>query len=294
MQYAVSLPNFDAHWDPRTLARLAQEAEAAGWDGFFIWDHMLFDPYGGLAMSDPWVALAAIAISTTRMRIGAMVTPLARRRPWKVAREALSIDHLSNGRLILGVGLGDPVHEEFEWLGEEGDSKIRAAKLDEGLDVITGLWTGEKFGYSGEHYQIKETVFLPRPLQTPRIPIWVAGVYPNKRPQRRAARWDGLFPIASDGDVTPAMLGEMATYTKAQRTSDEPFDIAMGGKTPGDDRAAGAAIVAEYAAAGLTWWIEDVAFWRFKPWEPWKEPHEPYLWPVDEIETRIRQGPPRV
>jgi alkanesulfonate monooxygenase SsuD/methylene tetrahydromethanopterin reductase-like flavin-dependent oxidoreductase (luciferase family) len=290
MNYGVSLPNFDAHWHPRTLARLAQEAEQAGWDGFFIWDHILFDPYGGLEMSDPWVALAAIAMSTSRVRIGALVTPIARRRPWKVAREAISIDHLSDGRLILGVGLGAPPREEFEWLGESSDNRVRAARLDEGLEIITGLWSGEKYGFSGTHYQIKETIFLPRPVQTPRVPIWVAATYPNRPPMRRAARWDGLFPIHDSAEMTPAMLAEMVAYTRAHRASDAPFDVVVAGKTPGEDPAAGTVIVSEFAAAGLTWWLEDCAMWRFKPWEPW---NEPYVWPVDEIETRIRQGPPR-
>lgn len=181
MQYAVSLPNFDVHADPRVLARLARDAEAAGWDGFFIWDHILFDPYGGIALSDPWVALAAIALGTERIRIGTMVTPLPRRRPWKLAREAVSLDHLSGGRLILGVGLGDPVREEFAWLGEETDNRVRAKKLDEGLAIVTGLWSGEKFAYEGEQYQVKETIFLPRPVQSPRIPIWVAGAWPTRR-----------------------------------------------------------------------------------------------------------------
>ncbi len=290
MRYAVSLPNFDVHADPRTLARLARDAEEAGWDAFFIWDHILFDPYGGIAMSDPWVALAVIAMSTRRIRLGTMVTPLPRRRPWKLAREAVSIDHLSGGRLILGVGLGDPVREEFEWLGEESDNRVRAGKLDEGLDVLTGLWSGRKFSYSGVYYRIKETIFLPTPVQSPRIPIWVAGVWPNKAPFRRAARWDGVFPAKWDERISPEMLREIVAYTRAHRASRAPFEVVFGGQTPGDDRAAGAEIVASYAAAGATWWVEDVGMWRFRPYEPWKEP---YVWPAEEIERRIRQGPPK-
>jgi alkanesulfonate monooxygenase SsuD/methylene tetrahydromethanopterin reductase-like flavin-dependent oxidoreductase (luciferase family) len=291
MQYAVSLPNFDVHADPRVLARLARDAEAAGWDGFFIWDHILFDPYGGIAMSDPWVALAAIALGTERIRIGTMVTPLPRRRPWKLAREAVSLDHLSGGRLILGVGLGDPVREEFAWLGEETDNRVRARKLDEGLAIVTGLWSGEKFAYEGEQYQVKETIFLPRPVQSPRIPIWVAGAWPNKAPFRRAARWDGVFPVRWEGGVTPELLREIVAYIRSHRVGEGPFDVVYSGQTPGDDRAAGAAIVAHAADAGATWWVEDVSMWRYRPWEPWKEP---YVWPAEEIEGRIRQGPPRV
>lgn len=290
MHYAVSLPNFDAHWHPRTLANLARDAERAGWDGFFIWDHVLFDPYGGIAISNPWVALAAIAMQTEHIRIGTMVTPLPRRRPWNVAREAVSIDHLSGGRLILGVGLGAPVHEEFEWLGEPGDARLRAGRLDESLAIIDGLWSGEKFGFTGEHYQIKETVFLPRPLQQPRIPIWVAGTWPHRRPMRRAAAWDGFFPIHDNGDITPEMLSDMAAYIWQHRTSETPHDIVVAGRTSGEDHMSDAEIIARYAAAGATWWVEDVAMWRYRPWEPWKEP---YAWPVEEIEARIRRGPPR-
>jgi alkanesulfonate monooxygenase SsuD/methylene tetrahydromethanopterin reductase-like flavin-dependent oxidoreductase (luciferase family) len=290
MLYALSLPNFDEHWHPRTLARLAREAEEAGWDGFFIWDHMLFNPYKGLAISDPWVALAAIALNTERIRIGPMVTPLPRRRPWKLAREVVSIDHLSNGRLILGVGLGAPAHEEFEFLGEESNDKVRAAKLDEGLDVLTGLLSGQKFGYQGAHYQIEETVFLPQPVQRPRVPIWVAATWPHKRPLRRAARWDGIFAIQDSAQFTPAMLQETVAYIQQYRESDAPFAVVAIGATPGDDPARGAEIVASYAEVGANWWIEDVSMWRFKAWNSWLEPYE---WPTEEIERRIRQGPPK-
>ena len=289
MLYAVSLPNFDEHWHPRTLARLAREAEEVGWDGFFIWDHMLFNPYKGLAISDPWVALAAIALNTQRIRIGPMVTPLPRRRPWKLAREVVSIDHLSNGRLILGVGLGAPPREEFEFLGEESNDKVRAAKLDEGLDVLTGLLSGQKFGYQGEHYQIEETVFLPQPVQA-HVPIWVAATWPHKRPLRRAARFDGIFPISENANLTPAMLQETVSYIRQHRETDAPFDVVAAGATPGNDPARGEEIVASYAEVGANWWMEDVSMWRFKAWNSWLEP---YVWPKEEIEERIRQGPPK-
>ena len=292
MYYSINTPNFGDYSDPRTLAELAHDAEEAGWDGFFIWDHILIDPHG-LPMSDPWVTLAAIAMSTQRIRIGTMVTPLSRRRPWKLAREAVSIDHLSGGRLILGIGLGDPVDEEFGWFGEETDAKVRAKRLDEALDVLVGLWSGKPFSHSGEYYQLKEMTFLPTPVQSPRIPIWVGGWWPHKPPFRRAARWDGMFTLQGDKDgmfvpLTPDDLREVIAYTKTYRTSNAPFEVTLAGETPGDDKARGAEIVAPYIEAGLTWWTEDINPWRFG----WKG--ERGTWPIEQIRSRILAGPPKV
>jgi alkanesulfonate monooxygenase SsuD/methylene tetrahydromethanopterin reductase-like flavin-dependent oxidoreductase (luciferase family) len=182
MQYGLYLPNYGVFGDVRLLADLAREAEAVGWDGFFLWDHIAEqyeDTTTMLPMIDPWVALAAIAMQTEKLRIGTTVTPLPRRRPWKLARETVSIDRLSNGRLILGVGIGAG---ELEWdhLGEETDLRSRGQMLDEGLDILTGLWSGEPFSYSGKHYQIEHAQFLPTPVQQPRIPIWVGGLWGNK------------------------------------------------------------------------------------------------------------------
>jgi len=172
---------------PQTLARLAREAEAAGWDGFFIWDIFGGDSAAPAPVVDPWIALAAIAATTERIRFGTMVTPLPRRRPWKLAREAVSLDHLSGGRLILGVGIG-AMPEEFARFGDEPDPRKRAEMLDEGLEVLTGLWSGEPFSFHGRYYWVEEATLLPRPVQQPRIPIWVAGIWPHKPPFRRAAR----------------------------------------------------------------------------------------------------------
>ena len=180
MQYGINLPPFGDFGDPRALAELAHEAEQAGWDGFFIWDHIIFDP-SFHPMVDPCVGLAAVALSTSRIRIGTMLTPLPRRRPWKLARETVSLDRLSNGRLILGVGIGDPVQWDYGFFGEETDARVRAQHLDEGLDIVAGLWSGERFSYQGQHYQLQEMIFLPKPVQ-PRIPIWVGGNWPNKPP----------------------------------------------------------------------------------------------------------------
>ncbi|HEX5505821.1 MAG TPA: LLM class flavin-dependent oxidoreductase [Thermomicrobiales bacterium] len=285
MRYAVSLPNFGAHADCRALAELAHEAETAGWDGFFIWDHILFAP-GGLAMSDPWVALAAVALRTARIRIGTLVTPLPRRRPWKLARETVSLDRLSGGRLTLGVGLGDPAAEEFGAFGEETNARHRAGLLDEGLDVLAGLWSGAPFRYAGAHYRLDEMTFLPAPAQTPRIPIWVACTWPHRAPLRRAARWDGVFPLREDARLTPDDVRAIRADVARQRTADAPFDVLVSGETPGERPAAWGAIVAPYIEAGATWWIEDLCMWRFD--RDWDDP-----WPTEQIRERVRQGPPR-
>ena len=171
MQHGIYVPNFGEETSVRSLATLAHEAEEAGWDGFFIWDHILYSKSSSLPMVDPWIALAAMAMTTERIRIGTTVTPLPRRHPWKLARETASLDHLSNGRLILGVGLGYPPDAEFSHFGEEANDRIRAAKLDEGLHVLAGLWSGKPFRHDGEHYHIKKMTFLPPVLQVPRIPI---------------------------------------------------------------------------------------------------------------------------
>ena len=297
MRYGISVPNFGDYFHPRTLAGLPRDAEAAGWDGFFIWDHVLF---GAFPHADPWVALAAIAMCTERITIGTMVTPLPRRRPVKLAREAASIDHLSGGRLILGVGIGAGPWE-WEELGEEADLKTRGAMLDEGLDVLTGIWSGEPFRHKGEHYTVHvelpgstgPAAFLPRPLQSPRIPIWVAGLWPHKPPFRRAARWDGVVPLLAGAGpleikpMTPAALAEIVAYVRRHRADPEArFDVTAAGETPGDDPGEGARIVAPFAEAGATWWIEDVSPFRFD-WD-WGGP-----WPVEQMNARIRHGPPR-
>ena len=296
MRYGLSMPNFGEGIDAGAIAGLAREAEEAGWDGFFLWDHLLAFSPGPVPVVDPWIALAAVAMSTSRIRLGPMVTPLPRRRPVKLARESASLDHLSGGRLILGVGIG-ALPYEWDYLGEEPDMLVRGAMLDEGLEVLTGLWTGEPFGHRGEHYKIGgdppdegwRAVFYPPPLQRPRIPIWVAGTWPLKPPFRRAARWDGVFPMKAENGrilpMTPEDVRDVTSYVADHRTSDRPFDVVVAGETPGGDRTAGAEIVAPYEEAGLTWWVESIDPWRFG----WTE-NEPH--PTEEMRTRVRQGPP--
>ncbi len=288
MYYGVSLPPFGDFGEARALAGLASEAEEAGWDGFFIWDHMIFDPTWH-PIVDPWVGLAAVAMSTTTVRLGTLLTPLPRRRPWKLARETVSVDRLSGGRLILGVGIGDPAQWEFGFFGEETDAKVRARRLDEGLQVLTGLWTGAAFSYNGEHYQLKEMKFVPPPAQHPRIPIWVGGWWPNKPPLRRAARWDGVIPGRLDGTLTPADWREILAYVDRHRASEAAFDAVHSGQTSGTDAAKDTELVASYAEAGVNWWIEDVSPYRFGwRWEDQLTPEATRL-----TRDRVRQGPPR-
>ncbi|HSJ51446.1 MAG TPA: LLM class flavin-dependent oxidoreductase [Actinomycetota bacterium] len=253
MRYAVNVPNVG---DLDGLLDLAVAAEGSGWDGFFVWDQMGFMKGVPVTVFDPWVALAVVAERTDRMRIGTMITPLARRRPWKLARETVTLDHLSGGRVTLGVGLGYPPDADFELLGEDANPAVRAARLDEGLEILTGLWSGEPVDFDGEHYHVHETRFLPTPVQRPRIPIWVGGGWPSKAPFRRAARWDGVYPLGLDAggelvplqaDAYPAMLD----YVRRHRTDPFPLDVVASGAADGDP-----GVVAPFAEVGATWWIE--------------------------------------
>jgi alkanesulfonate monooxygenase SsuD/methylene tetrahydromethanopterin reductase-like flavin-dependent oxidoreductase (luciferase family) len=252
VKHGLYLPNFGPFGEARALVELARLAERSGWDGFFVWDHI--NRPGAPPVVDPWIAMSAIAVATERIRFGALVTPLARRRPWKVARETVSLDRLSNGRLVFGAGLGSAGGAELEWaaLGEETDLARRAAMLDEALEVLTGLWSGEPFDFAGTHYGVRGERFLPRPAQSPRIPIWIAAYWPNKAPLRRAARFDGLFGLFADGaPAEVAQLAEAVAYVRAHRTSDAPFDVVH--------LVAPATPIEPYARAGATWLLERVA-----------------------------------
>jgi alkanesulfonate monooxygenase SsuD/methylene tetrahydromethanopterin reductase-like flavin-dependent oxidoreductase (luciferase family) len=199
MHYGLTLPITGVEGSVALLVDLAQAAEDAGWDGVFLEDYIVYWAGDEYPVYDPWLLLAAMAMRTSRIRLGTTVTPLARRRPWKVAREALTLDYLSNGRLIVGVGLGDAHDKSFTGVsGEALDPRVRAEWLDEGLEVLAGLWSGCPFSYIGKHYQVSEVTMLPVPLQQPRIPIWVGGFWPRQRPAFRAARWDGFCAAKVD------------------------------------------------------------------------------------------------
>jgi hypothetical protein len=259
--------------DPRETADLAALAEAHGWDGVFTWDAIAI---GSADVYDPWVLMAAMAMRTERVRLGAIVTPPSRRRPWKLAREAMTLDRLSNGRLILPVGLGALDDAAFANVGEPVEARTRAELLDESLAILDGLWSGEPFAFEGRHYRFGPMTFRPVPVQRPRIPIWVVGAWPHERSMRRTLRWDGVYAQA-DG---VGGIREVAAWAEREwpaATRDRPWDLVAEGRTPADDPAAAAATVAEYEAAGATWWIES-------DWETSS---------VERVRTRTEAGPPR-
>ena len=267
--------------DPRTIAGLAAEAEEAGWDGVFYYDAIAI---GDAESYDPWVVMAAMAMRTERVRIGAIVTPPSRRRPWKLARETMTLDRLSKGRLILPVGLGTLDDAGFANVGEPTEARIRAEMLDESLTILAGLWSGEPFAFEGRHYRFGPMTFRPTPVQRPRIPIWVIGAWPHERSMRRAVRWDGIYVQAQDASGRPASGPEpvrgVVGYVGRERPADlrdTPFDVVVEGTTRADDPVAAAALARAHADAGATWWIE--ADWGNSS--------------VDAMRTRIAAGPPR-
>ncbi len=243
----LSLPLFDALSDPLAVVRLAAEAEAAGWHGVFVWDHLCWEaPVRQVA--DPWITLAAIATATERLRLGPMVTPLPRRRPVKIARETATLDRLSGGRLTLGVGIGaDRFAHEFSKTGEQLDERARGQMLDEALEILTAAWSGEPVHHHGDHYTIDDIQFLPRPVQRPGVPVWIAGFPGNVKPMRRAARYDGFFPVNLEH---PDQLAEVvATITDLREDSTAPYDFVVSLPVGVDPR--------PWQQAGATWWLPD-------------------------------------
>ena len=256
----VSIPPFT---DPAAVVAMAVEAEQAGWDGVFLWDHLQWRPEVRPPVHDPWVLLGAIAQATSHVRIGTMVTPLTRRRLQIVAKHVLTLDHLSGGRVTFAVGLGEPPAEDFADFGDEADRRVRGAMLDEGLAVLDKLLRGDAVDHAGEHYRVRAQL-RPGPVQQPRPPIWVAGVVPNRKPLERARRWDGVVPIGVDELLPPAVL---ATYL-----ADKPNSTGWDVVAPWDPGRS----AQEYAEAGATWLVESTL-----PVDDW----------VDEFRSRVRAGP---
>jgi len=274
VKYGFITPNFGYCADARVLADLAHQAESAGWDGFFIWDHLQFGEVESGA--DPWVALTAMAMRTEQIRLGPLVTPVPRRHIAKLARETATLDRLSKGRVILGAGAGSPRHAEYTAFGDDGDPKTRAAKLDEGLEVLTGLWSGKPVDHHGAHYRVECPGFEP-PVQQPRIPVWIAATWPARKPLRRAARWDGVAPIVRnihEGQlIDPSDFCDLVGYVKEHRSSSEPFEVIQFGQTK---EAGDTATVGAYAEAGATWWIDAART------------------TLEATRERLRKGPPRL
>jgi alkanesulfonate monooxygenase SsuD/methylene tetrahydromethanopterin reductase-like flavin-dependent oxidoreductase (luciferase family) len=244
----VHIPNVGTFGSARVVAELASRAEASGWDGVFVWDHVVRRE-GDVDVVDPWVALAAVAVATSRVQLGALVTPLPRRRPWNVAKAVVSLDHLSGGRVVLGVGLGTPRGPEFPAFGEETDVRRRGDMLDEGLAIVQAVWSGEPVSFAGRHYRVDGVRFLPTPIRPGGIPIWAATESVHGRPVRRAAALQGVFPTV----IGPADLPRLIDAVGRDRVEDGAFDVVCASRQDDAD---------VWEAAGATWWLRELAWER--------------------------------
>jgi hypothetical protein len=270
LKFGVALPYTNA----RTVAKYASLAEKAGWDGCFLGD--------AIWCEDPMISLAAAAMTTRRIRLGTMIIPVPLRRPWKIASESVALDHLSDGRLILGLGAG------AVWMGwqsfpdEVTDTRARAEMLDESIDILSLLYQRKQFDYDGKHHHLKLTLldeqhYPPRPVQQPRIPLWVVGIWPRKKSMRRVLKCDGIIVEKTGEEVTPADICEIKSYVDANRTLTTPFDIVVVGKPVGLNHAQVQEKLLPRKEAGLTWWIEDLIGA-----------------PEEQVLELIRTGPPRL
>jgi alkanesulfonate monooxygenase SsuD/methylene tetrahydromethanopterin reductase-like flavin-dependent oxidoreductase (luciferase family) len=257
VRFGVYLPAFGPFGDPAVLTDLAVRAEASGWDGVFLWDHLV---RADMPIADTWTCLAAMAHATRALRLGPMVTPLARRRPWVVARQAATVSALSGGRLILGTGLGSDESGDFSRFGEPADLRARAAMYDEGLAVVRAVWSGQPFQHDGQHYQVTLDQGSPAPYP---IPLWVASATGHPRVIRRAAGCDGIFPITL-GEA-PAVADLRAALARAGLPEGRPFDIALAGNASPAWRESFQVDLAGLAQAGMTWWLESLI--HFDPLE---------------------------
>lgn len=248
MRRGIFVAPFGELADVRALAAIAAEAEDAGWEGFFVWDHVM--THDALDVADPWIALTAVALATRRVTLGALVTPLARRRPWDLARQIAVLDRVSDGRMVLGAGLGGDGRRELSAFGEELDPKARAAVLDEALELVVRFWDGEPVDHDGAAFHLSGAQVRPTPARRP--PVWLACRYPARKPLRRAARYDGVFPISQDGPLGQVEIEEMLAVVREHRDPGAgPFDVVITNhERPGPERCG------ELAAAGATWWLQ--------------------------------------
>ncbi|GAA1581884.1 LLM class flavin-dependent oxidoreductase [Kribbella karoonensis] len=286
MRFSVNIPNFGDFADAHVVVRVAKAAEEAGWDGLFLWDHVVHskEQRRGQPFGDPWMLMTAAALATSRIKLGPLVTPVARRRPEQLARQVATLDSLSGGRVIFGAGLGGPIDDEFGSFGDETDPRVLAEKLDEGLDLMAAYWSGERVDHDGKHYRANDVELLPATVQRPRPPVWIAGYWPRKAPMRRAARWDGAVPLFANANhgQAPAVadVRELIAFLDEQRADrSTPYDVIVGGISPAGDARS---IVEPLAEAGATWWderqlITGTDFYRLDP-----------------VLRRIEQGPPKL
>jgi alkanesulfonate monooxygenase SsuD/methylene tetrahydromethanopterin reductase-like flavin-dependent oxidoreductase (luciferase family) len=280
MKFGLYLCNYGAYANPENLKKISIAAEESNWDGIYLWDH-INPSKQGVNVIDPWIALSIVAFNTNKIRLGTTVTPIPRRRPRKLARETVSIDHLSNGRFTLGVGIGSPPEDEFGYFGEPTNQKIRGEMLDEGLDILEGLWSGEPYKFKGEHYNISKPVkFLPKPIQQPRIPIWTAGFwnYTSYKAFRRAAKYDGCIPIIQKMKDKSRIdvYRDIKNYIEKYRDISDPFDLVLLLTYPNSKKLFQDTLNEFEGTA--TWWLQSGYNWQAKS--------------IDVILENIRQGPP--
>jgi len=280
MKFGFIVPTGSA----QEIVKFASEAEKAGWDGIFYYDDIYVD--SKTEMSSAWPIVAAIAVTTKKIRFGSFLTAVGRRSPWEVARESVTVDQLSNGRLILPTGLGWVGDGVYTKVGMPADRRIRAELLDEGLEIIDGLWSGKPFHYNGKHNQIKTMTFIPRPVQKPRIPIWVVGAWYKPKSMQRVLKYDGLIPVikkpdGSEDEVTPRSIRDMKKFVDENRRTkgncSREFDIIKEGTTP-TNHVKAKRIVQPFAQSGATWWMETM--WGTKR--------------TKEVRERIVAGPPHL
>jgi alkanesulfonate monooxygenase SsuD/methylene tetrahydromethanopterin reductase-like flavin-dependent oxidoreductase (luciferase family) len=279
VRFGLFLPPFNEFAEPQRVMALARSAEQAGWDGLFLWDHMLAGP--GVAVADPWVMMAAIATVTTRLRLGALVTPLARRRPWVLSRQLATLDLLSGGRLVAGIGLGDDGWSEFSSFGEAADPTLRGDVLDEALELLQQLLSGQAVRYHGRHFDVDTTALLPEPRQVP-LPIWAACRWPNRRPLARAAKLQGCFPIFPvDGPPPPPDPADIVAIRSvlADHGARPDIEVVVRCALSLEPAAGVAETVSALEQAGVTWILES-----FAPGEP----------PATIVESIVDTGPPRL
>ncbi len=259
MKFAINLPCGRKCAHPRTLAQFAHLAEASGWDAVFLEDYIVWQGHNDAPTYDPWVALSAMALSTSTIRLGTMVTAIARRRPWKLAKEAATIDHLSGGRLTLGIGVGETeIDSSFSRFGEITETRQRAMMVDEALKLLARFWSGKQVTFKGRFYHVDGVRPLPKPVQKPRIPIWIGGIWPLRGPTQRALRWDGacLYKRPEQGDFTPEDVRQLRELAQTRPDPSAPFDIVVGHANwqRARDSRREKAYIASLADAGATWW----------------------------------------